>query len=65
MSYIASNTRNILDAVGHTPLVNLSNLVKHLDLPKGSRILAKLEYLNPGFSKYVQVDILLIIGSFC
>lgn len=36
-----------LDAIGDTPLVELSRLTRGID----GRILAKLEYLNPGFSK--------------
>lgn len=39
--------RSAIDAIGDTPLVELSRLTKGLD----GRILAKLEYLNPGFSK--------------
>jgi cysteine synthase len=36
-----------VEAIGHTPLVELSRLTRGL----GGRILAKLEYLNPGLSK--------------
>jgi len=36
-----------IEAIGDTPLVELSRLTKGL----GGRILAKLDYLNPGFSK--------------
>lgn len=36
-----------IEAIGGTPLVELSRLTRGLD----GRILAKLEYLNPGFSK--------------
>ena len=36
-----------VEAIGNTPLVNLTRLSHDLD----GRILAKLEYLNPGFSK--------------
>ena len=38
---------SVLDAIGGTPLVDLSRLTRGLD----GRILAKLDYLNPGFSK--------------
>jgi cysteine synthase A len=38
---------HVLDAIGQTPLVELSRLTRGLD----GRIVAKLEYLNPGFSK--------------
>lgn len=36
-----------IEAIGETPLVELKRLTRGLD----GRILAKLEYLNPGFSK--------------
>ncbi len=36
-----------IEAIGSTPLVELSRITKDLD----GRILAKLDYLNPGFSK--------------
>ena len=38
---------SVLGAIGNTPLVELSRLTRGLE----GRILAKLEYLNPGFSK--------------
>jgi cysteine synthase A len=38
---------SVIDAIGGTPLVELSRLTHGLN----GRILAKLEYLNPGFSK--------------
>jgi len=38
---------SVLDAIGDTPLVSLERITRSLD----GRILAKLEYLNPGFSK--------------
>lgn len=38
---------SVLDAIGDTPLVELSRLGQSLD----GKILAKLEYLNPGLSK--------------
>ena len=36
-----------VDAIGNTPLVALSRLTRDVD----GRILAKLEYFNPGYSK--------------
>ena len=36
-----------IEAIGHTPLVELSRLARNLQ----GRLLVKLEYLNPGFSK--------------
>jgi cysteine synthase len=38
---------SVIEAIGNTPLVELSRLTKGID----GRILAKLDYLNPGFSK--------------
>jgi cysteine synthase A len=38
---------SILDAIGETPLVELGRITRAVQ----GRILAKLEYLNPGFSK--------------
>ncbi len=40
---------NIYDAIGETPLLNLSRIVKHYGVI--GKIYAKLEYLNPGYSK--------------
>ncbi len=48
--------RSVVDAVGRTPLVELSRLTKNLE----GRILAKLEYLNPGFSKKDRVALQMI-----
>lgn len=45
MSKIYNNT---LELIGNTPLVELSNIEKELDL--GAKILAKLEYFNPAGS---------------
>jgi len=38
---------SLIDAIGETPLVDLSRIARGL----GGRLLAKLEYLNPGLSK--------------
>jgi cysteine synthase A len=46
-----ATTENLLpsaiEAIGNTPLVELSRITRDID----GRILAKLEYLNPGYSK--------------
>src|SRR5579864_1485422 len=42
---------SVLEAIGHTPLVELSRLTRQLS----GRILAKLEFLNPGHSKKDRV----------
>jgi len=38
---------SVCEAIGQTPLVELSRITKNLE----GKIIAKLEYLNPGFSK--------------
>lgn len=38
---------SVIEAIGETPLVELARITRGLD----GRILAKLEYLNPGYSK--------------
>jgi len=40
---------SVIEAIGNTPLVELSRIVD--DLALEGRLLAKLDYLNPGFSK--------------
>ena len=47
---------SILDVIGNTPLVELSRLTKNIE----GRILAKLEYLNPGFSKKDRIALQMI-----
>ena len=51
--------KSVIDAIGHTPLVELSRLVNNSENAKG-RILAKLEYLNPGFSKKDRIALQMI-----
>ena len=53
-----SNTllNSVLGAIGNTPLVELSRITRGLD----GRILAKLEYLNPGFSKKDRIALQMI-----
>lgn len=48
MRNLGMNTlSSVIEAIGDTPLVELNRLLRGT----GGRILAKLEYLNPGFSK--------------
>jgi cysteine synthase A len=47
MKYISGLLSSAIEAIGNTPLVELSRLTRGID----GRILAKLEYLNPGYSK--------------
>lgn len=41
--------QNIYEVIGDTPMLNLSRIVKHYGVE--GQIYAKLEYLNPGYSK--------------
>jgi cysteine synthase A len=47
---------SVLGTIGNTPLVDLSRLTRGLE----GRILAKLEYLNPGFSKKDRIALQMI-----
>lgn len=47
---------SVLGAIGNTPLVELSRITRNLE----GRILAKLEYLNPGFSKKDRIALQMI-----
>jgi len=47
MSREISPLPSVIEAIGSTPLVDLCRLTKDVD----GKILAKLDYLNPGFSK--------------
>jgi len=46
---VAPLLNSIIEAIGETPLVRLDRLTRHLGVE--GTILAKLDYLNPGFSK--------------
>ncbi len=47
---------SVLDLIGNTPIVELSRLTKDLD----GNILAKIDYLNPGFSKKDRIALQMI-----
>ncbi len=47
---------SVLGVIGNTPLVELSRITRGLE----GRILAKLEYLNPGFSKKDRIGLQMI-----
>jgi cysteine synthase A len=47
---------SVLGAIGNTPLVELSRITRGLE----GHILAKLEYLNPGFSKKDRIALQMI-----
>lgn len=53
---------DVIAAIGNTPLVDLSRLVRHHGISKG-RILANLEYLNPGFSKKDRIAKQIILDA--
>lgn len=52
----ATLLESVLGAIGNTPLVELSRLTRGRE----GRILAKLEYLNPGFSKKDRIALQMI-----
>ena len=56
MSKTTTVLPSVLDAIGETPLVELSRITRGLN----GRILAKLEYLNPGFSKKDRIALQMI-----
>jgi cysteine synthase A len=47
---------SVLGAIGNTPLVELRRITRRLE----GRVLAKLEYLNPGFSKKDRIALQMI-----
>lgn len=52
---------SILEVIGGTPLVDCSRLVDHYEVE--GRIVVKLEYLNPGFSKKDRVGLHMILEA--
>jgi cysteine synthase A len=50
---------SVLDAIGNTPLVELARITAHLN----GRILAKLDYLNPGGSKKDRIARRIILDA--
>ena len=50
---------SVVEAIGNTPLVELSRLTRDVD----GRILAKLDHLNPGFSKKDRIAWQIIEGA--
>lgn len=52
---------SVLDTIGNTPLVDCKRLVKEKGLE--GRILVKLEYLNPGFSKKDRVGLHMVLEA--
>ena len=56
MERSAGVLHSVLDAIGDTPVVELSRLTRGID----GRIVAKLDYLNPGFSKKDRVALRMI-----
>jgi cystathionine beta-synthase len=56
----STGPRSILEAVGSTPLLELTRLARHCGLPEGTRLLAKAEHLNPGGSGKDRLAIALV-----
>ena len=55
-SHTSTLLDSVLEAIGNTPLVELSRIIRGRE----GRILAKLEYLNPGFSKKDRIALQMI-----
>jgi len=56
--YIMKIMKDVTEAIGNTPMVNLSRITKAFGVE--GNIFAKLEYLNPGFSKKDRVALQMI-----
>lgn len=56
---MSSTRSSVVDAIGHTPLVELSRITREVD----GRILAKLDHLNPGFSKKDRIARQMILDA--
>ena len=52
---------SVVDTIGRTPMVELHKLRARLKLE--GRLLAKLEYFNPGFSKKDRIALEMIRGA--
>ncbi len=52
---------NILEAIGNTRIVNCSRLARHWEVD--GAILAKLEHLNPGFSKKDRIGLHMVLEA--
>ena len=48
---------NMTELVGHTPLLHLSRLSQAWGIDPSTRVLAKLEYFNPGGSVKVETSV--------
>jgi len=59
MSRATATCKSVVDAIGNTPLVNLSRLVTNTEGVQG-RVLAKLEFLNPGYSKKDRIALQIV-----
>lgn len=59
MAYSQKTCGSILDIIGNTPLMNLKRLIKNTEGASG-QLLAKLEYLNPGYSKKDRIGLQMI-----
>ena len=54
---------DLTELVGHTPLLHLQRLSAHYGIDKSTRVLAKLEYFNPGGSIKDRVALNMIIDA--
>ena len=54
---------NLTELVGHTPLLHLQRLSAHYGIDESTRVLAKLEYFNPGGSVKDRVALNMILDA--
>lgn len=54
---------NLTELVGHTPLLHLQRLSAHYGIDENTRVLAKLEYFNPGGSVKDRVALNMILDA--
>ena len=54
---------DLTELVGHTPLLHLQRLSAHYGIDKSTRVLAKLEYFNPGGSVKDRVALNMILDA--
>ena len=54
---------DLTELVGHTPLLHLQRLSAHYGIDESTRVLAKLEYFNPGGSVKDRVALNMILDA--
>ena len=60
---MANIYNDLTELVGHTPLLHLARLSAHYGIDESTRVLAKLEYFNPGGSVKDRVALNMILDA--